>query len=68
MRDAVAKLADYMATYDRQHGYEDYQDATLIDDVLYGLGIALDPQMHQYANGFQKFKEEILLPHLGANV
>lgn len=42
MRAAVASLQSYMAGYDKQPSYETYSEETLIDDVLYGLGIALD--------------------------
>ena len=56
MKDAVAKLTKYIGTFDTQHGYVDYSDATFINDVLYGIGIALNEQEYQYAQGFVKFK------------
>jgi len=63
MKTAVAYLQNYMSTYSGQVGYEDYADETLIDDVLYGLGMALDPENNQYGNGFMRFKG-ILMEHL----
>lgn len=57
MQDAVAKLINYMDTYPNQYGYRDFADETLINDVLYGLGIALDERKYQYANGFEEFKK-----------
>jgi hypothetical protein len=56
MREAVERLTKYMATYDRQHNYKDYSDYTFIEDVLYGIGIALEPVEYKYGAGFDKFK------------
>ena len=65
MKKAVAYLAEYMRTYDLQPGYEDYSEATFIDDVIYGLGVALDPKSHKFAQGLDIFKAK-LIKHLGA--
>jgi hypothetical protein len=62
MRNAVAYMREFMATYDQQQGYSDYSDRTYIDDVLYGLGVSLSGE-YQNAGGFRKFKE-VLLAHL----
>ena len=59
MKKAVASLTEYMRTYHLQPGYEDYTEATFIDDVLYGLGIALDPKQHKYAQGLDVFKTKL---------
>lgn len=67
MRAAVKALQEFWATYDQQPCYEDYGDVTLIDDALYAIGIALDPEGYKFANGYQKFKDEILKPHLKPN-
>ena len=63
MKTSVAYLQKYMDTYPDQVGYENYSDKTLIDDVLYGLGVALDPENNRYANGFMRFKN-VLREHL----
>lgn len=39
----VASLQAYVGSYDKQSGYSDYTDKTLIDDMLYGLGRAVLP-------------------------
>jgi hypothetical protein len=68
MKDVVAKLTHYMDTYDKQYGYVDYDDAIFINDVLYGIGIALDEKEYKYAPGFIKFKsflKEFLNEHEG---
>ena len=63
MKEVVASLQQYMATYNNQPGYEDFPDHVLIDDVLYGLGKALSDEF-RYADGFAKFKD-FLRDHLG---
>lgn len=60
MKLMVKYLQRYMDTYDEQYGYENYGDRTLILDLLYGLGVVLDPEEHQFANGFDKWKEKLL--------
>ena len=65
MRVAVEYLQHYMATYDKQYGYLDYPDRTLIDDVLYGLGRALSKE-YEFSPGFEKFKK-VLREHLRLN-
>lgn len=66
MRDAVAYLQKFLSTYDQQPEYLNYRESTFIEDVLYGLGVALSPSEHQYATGFRKFKEK-LAEHLKEN-
>lgn len=64
MRDAVDRLTKYMQTYPSQYKYMDYSDRCFIDDVLYGLGIALEPNVYKGAGGYELFREAVLLPHL----
>lgn len=60
---AVEYLKDYINTYENQTGYKDYSDRTFIADILYGLGASLDDE-YQNADGFRKFKEEVLAPYV----
>lgn len=55
----IAYLTRYMQTYDQQYGHLDYPDETIINDVLYGLGVALDEKEYKYGDGFEKFKERL---------
>ena len=66
MQRAIRYLADYLGTYEKQAGCLDYTDKTLIDDVLYGLGVALDPVAHKWASGYGVWKDK-LREHLGAD-
>jgi len=63
MKDAVEYMTAYMVGYDKQIGYLDYSDETFIDDVLYGLGVALDAD-NRFAIGYEKFKARIV-KHIG---
>lgn len=65
MQLAVSSLQTYIATYDKQAGYQHYSDETFINDVIYGLGVALDPSGYAYADGFDRFKDR-LRRHLAA--
>ncbi len=67
MRAMLESFENYVVTYRSQEGWEDYSDKMFLDDMLYGLGIAMEDSDEQYTwgNGFQRFKE-YLLKHLGA--
>ena len=56
MKEIVKKFQHYVSTYDIQRGYIDYSDTTFIDDMLYGIGIAISDD-YKLAPGFQKFKD-----------
>jgi hypothetical protein len=60
MKLMVKYLQRYMKTYDDQVGYENYTDFTLIEDVLYGLGVALNPKEHQFSTGFDVWKMKLI--------
>lgn len=60
MEAAVSSLQSYMATYSEQPGYAGYSDRCYIDDVLYGLGRALEPKLFGgNSQGFDAFKERL---------
>lgn len=59
MQRAIRFLADYMATYEAQAECLNYTDKTLIDDVLYALGVAFEPDAHKWASGFDVWKEKL---------
>lgn len=64
MQKSVAWLTKYMQSYDQQASYRDYSDLIFIDDVLYGLGVALHGTEVAYAQGFEKWRQ-MLREHLG---
>lgn len=59
MKLMVEYLQVYMSTYDKQTDYENYSDSTLIHDILYGLGVVIDPEEHQWALGYEKWKGKL---------
>jgi hypothetical protein len=59
----IDSLTKYMETYSNQQGYLYYSDETIINDVLYGLGIALNRKEYEWSPGFAKFKQK-LIKHL----
>ena len=63
----IKYLKRYIDTYDKQFGYLDYTDETIIDDILYGLGVAIDSDEYKFASGFRKFKER-LAKHLAKEI
>jgi hypothetical protein len=67
MRLMVQYLQRYMETYDQQIGYENYRDSIFIDDVLYGLGVALNPKEHQFSDGFDVWKKK-LIEHINSTL
>ena len=59
MQEIVARFQHYVATYTNQAYYTDYADKTFVHDMLYGIGIALDPEKFHMSSGFEKFKTEL---------
>lgn len=59
VKSGIEGLKRYINTYDRQVGYLDYTDRTIIEDILYGLGLVIDKDKYCYALGFDKFKEKL---------
>ena len=59
MKLRVQFLQQYLATYDDQYGYENYTDAILINDILYGLGVAINCKEHRYADGYDRWKNKL---------
>lgn len=58
MRERVAKLQEYVATYTDQSHYDEYSDKTYVDDILYGLGISMiAPADYTGPGGYERFKQ-----------
>jgi len=61
-QETIDKFKQYINTYKLKHACG--HQFTFIEDMLYGLGIAVDPEEFQYFNGFQKFKARLRKDHL----
>lgn len=57
MRAVVARFQEYARTYSDQAHYDQYRDETFLDDMLYGIGIALEPKKWREGRGFDEFRE-----------
>jgi hypothetical protein len=64
MKLMVEYIQDYMRTYTQQYNYQEYTDETFIQDILYGLGVAINPQDHRWADGFDRWKETLKTQYL----
>ena len=57
-KEVIDYLKDYINTYEEQANWQEYSETTIINDILYGLGVALDDKYFA-AQGFDKFKEKL---------
>jgi hypothetical protein len=65
---AAERMTRYLDGYDTQGHVESYTVETFIEDMIYGVGVAIDPEGHVFAQGFRKFKTDLLSasPHLAS--
>lgn len=56
---ALEYLKNYIGTYDQQF-IDNYSVETWIEDILYGLGMSIDPNNHRWARGHRLFKEKLI--------
>lgn len=62
----IESFQHYVTTYTTQPDYLNYSDTTIIDDMLYGLGLAFNEKEYKMAGGYRKFKNR-LRKHLGCS-
>lgn len=60
MRTIVARFQEYVRTYSDQAHYDQYRDQTFMDDMIYGIGIAMEPEKWRQGQGFDAFKAELV--------
>lgn len=46
---------EYVQTYDGSCNTDNHTNETIVKDMLYGIGMALDSQKYQYNAGFKVF-------------
>jgi hypothetical protein len=68
MREIVARFQSYVRTYDGQAAYSTYSDRTYIEDMLYGIGLSIDPELYRGASGFDRFKALLQEKHVPTQV
>jgi hypothetical protein len=57
IKDMVKFLQTYINSYDKQQGFLNYSESTVIKDILYGLGLAVDYRKYSCVSGFEAFKQ-----------
>jgi len=62
--EIIESFQEYVKKYTQQVGCCDYTDTIIIDDMLYGLGLALDKDKYYAAPGYDEFKK-YLVNYLG---
>lgn len=55
---ALSYMQEYINTYHNQPCYKTYTEVTFINDMLYGIGVAVDEE-YRFAQGFHQFKEKL---------
>lgn len=55
---AVDFMEQYINTYRQQPYYKEYTEATFINDMLHGVGVAVSGE-YRFAQGFDTFKEKL---------
>lgn len=64
MQAAVEYMQHYINTYSNQPDYQRYTDRAFIDDMLYGIGVALYGDEAKNSDGYHFFRDK-LREHLG---
>ena len=57
LKKRFAAFKKYIETYDLKKNGCDGRASVVIDDVLYGLGLAIGGKEHEYGDGYKKFKK-----------
>ncbi len=60
IEQSLKSFQEYLRDYDKQGGFHEYAPETWVLDILYGLGLSLDPKGHKWASGAEKFNRELL--------
>ena len=60
---AVDFMEQYINTYRQQPYYKTYTEVTFINDMLYGIGVAVGEE-YRFAQGFHQFKEKLKEDHV----
>lgn len=60
MKDIVADFEKYVVTYKSQADYENYSYETFINDMVYGIGLAINPETYMWADGYESFKIDLI--------
>ncbi len=60
MKAIFARYLQYVSTYMSEDYNADCQDKTFVLDMVYGIGLSIDQERFRAADGFDRFKAELL--------
>lgn len=60
MKKIFARYLQYVSTYMNEDYNADCQDKTFVLDMVYGIGLSIDEERFRCADGFDRFKAELL--------
>jgi hypothetical protein len=60
IKDIVADFEKYVVTYKSQANYENYSYETFINDMIYGIGLTINPEIYMWAEGYESFKIDLI--------
>ena len=58
IEQTVEYMIKYINTYKDQFGWKEYTHETFLDDMIYGIGVAMSDQ-YKMAQGYEKFRADI---------
>lgn len=58
--EALDSLEKYISSYRSQKYYREFSILTFINDIIYGLGISINPN-YTWAEGYDRFKRHLIL-------
>jgi hypothetical protein len=65
MARIVETFQQYVAVYSDQAGYVNYKDRTFIDDMIYGIGLAIDEKEYKWFDGYKRWKKYLRTEIIG---
>ena len=58
--EVIAAMKHYIDTYPDQLGWKQYSKETMLADLVYGIGIAMDRDKYEFADGYDAFKKFLI--------
>ena len=58
--EVIAAMKHYIDTYPNQRSWELYTYSTILNDLIYGIGIAIDKEKYEFADGYKEFKKHLI--------
>jgi len=58
--EVIAAMKHYIDTYQDQLGWKQYSKETMLADLVYGIGIAMDRDKYEFADGYNEFKKDLI--------